>query len=373
MLRYAGFSNEFYGLTMHKIEVALGARSYPIYIGAGLLEDPHLLTRHVRGQQVLIVTNDRVGSLYLEPVRTAFRDYQCDVVVLPDGEQYKTWESVAKILDVLIEARHRRTTTVLALGGGVIGDIAGFTAACYQRHVDFIQVPTTLLAQIDASVGGKTAINHPRGKNMIGAFHQPRCVIIDTNTLHTLPGREFSAGLAEIIKAALIRDADFYHWLEVNIPHLLLRKPQALTHAIEHACAIKAAVVSEDETEKGVRALLNFGHTFGHAIEHALGYGVWLHGEAVAVGMVLAADFAVRIGWLKEEVLQGIRKILTVAQLPIRLPADVLPATILSSMAIDKKKVDAGLRLVLLRGIGEAAVTHVSDENLVLQVLQDNY
>ncbi|MGB6976715.1 MAG: 3-dehydroquinate synthase [Gammaproteobacteria bacterium] len=357
---------------MHKLEVALGERSYPIYIGAGLLEDPHLLTKHVRSQQVLIVTNDKVGPLYLEPVQTAFHDYQCDVVILPDGEQYKTWESVAKILDILIENRHRRTTTLLALGGGVVSDITGFTAACYQRGVDLIHLPTTLLAQVDASVGGKTAINHPRGKNMIGAFHQPRCVIVDTNTLHTLPGREFSAGLAEIIKAALISDADFYHWLEMNIPHLLLRKPQALTYAIEHACGIKAAVVSADETEKGMRALLNFGHTFGHAIEHALGYRVWLHGEAVAVGMVLGVDLSVRLGWLSEDVLQSVRHVLTIAQLPTRLPPNLQPATVLSSMAVDKKKLDARLRLVLLRAIGQAEITPVADEALLLQVLQDN-
>jgi 3-dehydroquinate synthase len=357
---------------MHKLQVALAERSYPIYVGAGLLEDAHLLTKHVRGQQVLIVTNDKVAGLYLEPVKAAFRQHQCDEVVLPDGEQYKNWEAVAKILDVLIENRHRRTTTLVALGGGVVGDVTGFTAACYQRGVDFIQLPTTLLAQVDASVGGKTAINHPRGKNMIGAFHQPRCVIIDTNTLHTLPGREFSAGLAEVIKAALIRDADFYHWLENNIPHLLSRKPQALTNAIERACAIKAAIVSADEVERGMRALLNFGHTFGHAIEHTLGYGVWLHGEAVAVGIVMAADFSVRLGWLPEEALHRIRQTLTAAQLPTQLPANLAVTTVLSSMAIDKKKIDAKLRLVLLRAIGQAEITRINDEALLLQVLRDN-
>ena len=279
------------------ITIDLGERSYPIYIGENIASDGALFAKHIVSRQTLVVSNETVAALYLEPITKALRNYQCDVLLLPDGEQYKNLTVLNKIFDMLLEKKHQRSTTLLALGGGVICDMTGFAAACYQRGVAFIQIPTTLLAQVDASIGGKTAVNHSLGKNMIGAFHQPRCVIVDINTLQSLPDREYRAGVAEIIKAALICDAEFFVWLEQNSAKILAKDKVALVYAIARACEIKASIVAADETEtEGVRALLNLGHTFGHAIEQVFGYGQWLHGEAVAMGLVLAADLSVALG-----------------------------------------------------------------------------
>ncbi len=286
------------------LDVDLGVRSYPIHIGPGLIDDPELYRPHVSGSQVLIVTNEIVAPLYLDRVEQALRGFQLARVVLPDGEKYKNLEVWNRIMDALLENRFARDCTLVALGGGVVGDMAGFAAACYQRGVAFIQVPTTLLAQVDSSVGGKTGVNHALGKNMIGAFHQPRAVIADTDTLSTLPDRELSAGVAEVIKYGLIRDREFFYWLEANIGPLLERDTEALTFAIERSCRNKAEVVAADEREAGQRALLNLGHTFGHAIETGMGYGAWLHGEAVGTGMCMAADLSFRLGWL-DAVLAG--------------------------------------------------------------------
>lgn len=335
----------------------LGERSYPIYIGAGLLNQPGLLTPHVAGSRVAIVTNETVAPLYLARVRAQIASFQPVEVVLPDGEQYKTLEVLNRIFDALLTARCDRRTTVIALGGGVIGDMAGFAASCYQRGVPFIQAPTTLLAQVDSSVGGKTGVNHPLGKNMIGAFYQPRAVIIDTDTLQTLPDREISAGLAEVIKYGLIRDPEFFAWLEANLDKLLARDSAALAYAIDRSCRNKAEVVAADERESGVRAILNLGHTFGHAIETGVGYGNWLHGEAIAAGMVMAADLSRRLKWLTAADVARIEKLIQRARLPVRAPVAVLPERFIELMAVDKKVLDGRLRLVLLKRLGEAVVT----------------
>ncbi|HEY7885092.1 MAG TPA: 3-dehydroquinate synthase, partial [Cellvibrionaceae bacterium] len=279
---------------MKTLKVELGERSYPIYIGEQLLEDKTLLTQHIQGRQVCIVTNKTVAPLYHEKLLASLSDYDVTTVALPDGEQYKNLDTLNLIFDQLLSARHNRTTTVIALGGGVVGDMAGFAAACYQRGVNFIQVPTTLLSMVDSSVGGKTGVNHALGKNMIGAFYQPQAVIADVSVLQSLPTRELAAGLAEVIKYGLISDADFFVWLEQNIKALLAMEVEALSYAVLRSCENKAAVVAADEREGGIRAILNLGHTFGHAIETAEGYGVWLHGEAVAAGMVMALDLSQR-------------------------------------------------------------------------------
>jgi 3-dehydroquinate synthase len=342
---------------MRTLTVELGDRSYPIHIGSRLLADPSLILPAIRGRQVCIVTNETVAPLYLAPLRELLRDRQCLDVVLPDGEQYKTLAQWSRIFDALLAARHNRTTTLVALGGGVVGDMTGFAAACYQRGVDFIQIPTTLLSQVDSSVGGKTGVNHPLGKNMIGAFHQPRAVIIDTDTLSTLPSREFSAGLAEVIKYGLIGDSEFYVWLETHLDGLMARDAALLAEAIHRSCANKARVVAADEREGGLRAILNLGHTFGHAIETAQGYGDWLHGEAIAVGMVMAADLSARLGWLSRSAVDALRALLERARLPVDPPASMSSEQFLALMAVDKKVLDGQLRLVLLRAIGEAVVT----------------
>ena len=341
---------------MHKLDVALGDRSYPIYIGQGLLSQ-ELIGRHVRASQVLIVTNESIAPLYLQRVVDSLSALKCDTLILPDGEQHKTLATLERIFDCLMENRHSRTTTLVALGGGVIGDMVGFAAACYQRGVDFIQVPTTLLAQVDSSVGGKTAVNHPRGKNMIGAFHQPKAVIIDTEVLNTLPPRELSAGIAEVIKYGLIRDQAFYQWLVEHLDALCQRDPVIMAQAIYESCRNKAEVVADDETEQGNRALLNLGHTFGHAIETATGYSQWLHGEAVATGMVMAAGFSAHLGWLENKDVQAITSLLQKAKLPIAPPQGMTADDFLKHMAVDKKVLDGRLRLVLLRAIGDAVVT----------------
>ena len=354
---------------MHTLDVALGARSYPIYIGQSLLEQD-LLRRHIRARQALIVTNETIAPLYLDGVRQSLSGLDVNTLILPDGEQYKTLATLETIFDALLSQRHSRTTTLIALGGGVIGDMVGFAAACYQRGVDFLQVPTTLLAQVDSSVGGKTAVNHPRGKNMIGAFHQPRAVVIDTTVLNTLPERELSAGLAEVIKYGLIRDADFYQWLEVNMDGLVARDPALLSEAILQSCRNKAEVVAEDETEQGNRALLNLGHTFGHAIETATGYSDWLHGEAVGAGTMMAAQLSADLGWITEADVQRIGALVTRAGLPLAPPPGVTAAQFRDLMALDKKVMDGRLRLVLLKAIGSAVVTDQFEAQALERLLE---
>ena len=341
---------------MRTLQVDLGERSYPIIIGSHLLGQGDLLRPYIAGRQVAIVTNSTVAPLYLERLQQALGGYAVISIVLPDGEAFKDWQHLQLIFDGLLQARHDRRTTLIALGGGVVGDMTGFAAACYQRGVDFIQVPTTLLSQVDSSVGGKTGINHPLGKNMVGAFYQPKAVLIDAATLQTLPARELSAGLAEVIKYGLICDIQFFEWLELNIEGLLAKDMDLLAYAVSRSCENKANVVGVDEEERGVRAILNLGHTFGHAIETALGYGVWLHGEAVAVGMLIAAKVSRDLGKLTDEDVQRVKHILQRAQLPIEPPVLGFGKW-LEYMSHDKK-VDAGkIRFVLLEKMGEAFLT----------------
>ncbi len=342
---------------METLNVDLGERSYPIYIGGNVLSQRELLTRHISGRQVMIVTNETVAPLYLEKVRQLLDDLDVDVTILPDGEEYKNMDSLASIYDHLISQRHNRTTTLVALGGGVIGDMTGFAAASYQRGVNFIQIPTTLLSQVDSSVGGKTGINHPQGKNMIGAFYQPKAVLIDTSTLETLPESEFSAGLAEVIKYGLIKDVGFLEWLERNLDDVMALDAEKLQYAIRRSCEVKAEVVAEDETEQGVRAILNLGHTFGHAIEAFTHYKEWLHGEAVAAGTVMAADLSCRVGDLGQDDYMRVVNILSRANLPVRPPSNMGGEDFIRYMSIDKKVLDGQLRLVLMRGLGNAWVT----------------
>lgn len=341
---------------MQTLNVDLGERSYPIHIGQDLLAQP-LLAPFIGGRQVMVVSNETVAPLYLDRLQEQLSGFQVDNVILPDGEMFKDLEHVNGIFDALLEKRHNRTTTLIALGGGVVGDMTGFAAACYQRGIAFIQVPTTLLSQVDSSVGGKTGVNHPLGKNMIGAFHQPRVVLADTDVLATLPERELSAGLAEVIKYGLIHDVEFLSWLEQNMPALRRRDAAALTQAIYRSCEIKAEMVAQDEREAGVRALLNLGHTFGHAIETDRGYGQWLHGEAVGAGMMMAADLSARLGWLSQQDLDRVRGILLAAGLPTAPPRDMSVERFMALMAVDKKVIDGSLRLVLLRQLGRAIVT----------------
>jgi 3-dehydroquinate synthase len=348
----------------------LGERSYPIHIGPGLLSASELYRPHIRGRQVMLVSNKTVAPLYLEPVRDALSEYQVEQVILPDGEKFKTLEVMDQIFTALLEKRFNRTCCLVALGGGVVGDMAGFAAATYQRGVDFIQVPTTLLAQVDSSVGGKTGVNHPLGKNMIGAFYQPRCVVADINTLHTLDDRQLSAGIAEVVKYGLIRDAGFFVWLEQNMDKLLARDPEALTYAIERSCRCKAEIVAADEREGGQRALLNLGHTFGHAIETGTGYGNWLHGEAVAAGMAMAADLSSRHGWLESTATKRIRALLTHAGLPVDPPSEMSKERFHELMSVDKKVDSSGLRLILLDAIGNAKVCGDFDPRLLDQTLE---
>lgn len=341
---------------MPRIDVDLGARSYPIHIGSGLLSSPALIADALPGRDVLIVTNDVVAPLYLAALRETLSGCAVRELVLPDGERYKTLETVSAILDELVAAGFSRDCTVLALGGGVIGDMAGFAAACYQRGVGFVQVPTTLLAQVDSSVGGKTAVNHSAGKNLIGAFYQPLCVIADTATLATLDEREYRAGLAEVFKYGLILDREFFAWLELALPALLRRDAGALERAITRSCEIKAAIVARDETEQGIRALLNLGHTFGHAIEAVHGYGRWLHGEAVAAGMVMAAQFSARVGSLPAAAVPRIEALIEAAGLPTT-PPPLQYERFVAALNRDKKIQAGQLRLVLLDAIGAARLT----------------
>ncbi|MEH6582217.1 MAG: 3-dehydroquinate synthase [Halioglobus sp.] len=342
---------------MHTLHVDLGERSYPVYIGRDLFSDSQLLGQHISGSQVVLISNETIAPLYMDRVKAALGERSLiSEVILPDGEQYKSLDTLSAVFDQVMTERHNRSTTFVAIGGGVVGDITGFAAACYQRGVNFVQVPTTLLSQVDSSVGGKTGVNHPLGKNMIGAFYQPQAVLIDINTLQTLPDREFAAGLAEVVKYGLICDADFYQWLQQNIKQVLAREEAALAEAIERSCACKAQVVAADEREGGVRAILNLGHTFGHAIETAQGYGVWLHGEAVAVGMLLALQMSAARGWIAKADVTGFSQLLQAMNLPTVAPDNMSPQIFLDLMGRDKKVIDGRLRLVLLSAIGEACV-----------------
>ncbi|MFT5419847.1 MAG: 3-dehydroquinate synthase [Candidatus Endobugula sp.] len=346
-------------------------RSYPIYIGQGLLSDSACLLSHITGKQVCIVTNETVAPLYLQKVKRLLHEYQLNIVVLPDGEVYKTLDTVNAIYACLLNNRHNRTTTLIALGGGVVGDMTGYAAATYQRGVNFIQIPTTLLSQVDSSVGGKTGVNHPLGKNMIGAFHQPQCVIIDTDALHTLPQRELSSGMAEVIKYGLIGDHQFYLWIEANIAELMSLNEGVIIEAIARSCQNKADIVTMDEREGGIRAILNLGHTFGHAIETAQGYGVWLHGEAVAVGMLVALKLSALLGHITMNEVNQLRRLLSDANLPLELPADMSADQFLGLMSLDKKVLDGKLRLVLLESIGRALVTDQVPLNQVIKAIED--
>ncbi len=340
-----------------RLDVDLGPRSYPIYIGQGLLDNPSYLHPHISGRQVMVVSNETVAPLYLDRLLASLQGYDCVAHLLPDGERYKDLTHWQTIVDAMLNARFDRGSTVVALGGGVVGDMAGFAAACYQRGVGFVQVPTTLLSQVDSSVGGKTGVNHPLGKNMIGAFYQPQGVIADTEVLNTLDDRQLSAGLAEIIKYGLIRDAEFFAWLERNMSALLDRDPDALAYAIAESCKCKARIVAADEHEGGIRALLNLGHTFGHAIETGVGYGEWLHGEAVGAGMMMAGDLSHRLGILNQEDLTAVTHLLALAHLPIAPPPNMGPDRFLELMAIDKKVRDGRLNLVLIKGIGHGIIS----------------
>lgn len=357
---------------MQTLHVELGDRRYPIFIGSDL-NPQSLLEPYIKGKQVMVVTNTTVAPLYLEHYVTAIEALGKTVAtcILPDGEKYKNIEHLNLIFDALLEAGFNRDATVLALGGGVIGDMAGFASACFQRGVYFIQVPTTLLSQVDSSVGGKTGINHPLGKNMIGAFQQPQVVLADMAQLSTLPDRELSAGLAEVIKYALLGDLDFLLWLEENMDGLVGRDSALLAEAVYRSCAHKARIVANDEKEQGERALLNLGHTFGHAIESYLGYGVWLHGEAVATGMVMAADLSHRMGWISAEDLQRTKKIIQRAHLPVKCPAIPLDE-FLAYMAHDKKVLNGQLRLVLMKSLGQAVISKEFDVELMKQAILAN-
>ncbi len=341
---------------MQTLTVDVGHTSYPIQIGAGLLGDAALLHASIPGQDLCVVSNTTVAELYLGRVQAALQGRRIAVCVLPDGEQFKTLETVGRVFDALVSARLNRDASIVALGGGVVGDIAGFAAACYQRGIGYVQIPTTLLAQVDSSVGGKTGVNHPGGKNLIGAFHQPCAVLADTDTLATLPDRELRAGLAEVIKYGCIWDPVLFDWLEENMPLLLGRDPAALAHAIGRCCAIKATVVGRDERESNLRAVLNFGHTFGHAIEAATNYETYLHGEAVGLGMLMAAHLSASLGWLDDGAAARIGRLLAQAGLPTQ-PPRIGVARAAGLMHMDKKVLAGTIRLVLLERLGRAVVT----------------
>ena len=352
------------------LNVELGDKSYPIYIGRDLLADKTYFEKHISGQQVMVVTNSTIEPFYLEKVKHLLSNFKVEVKILPDGEQHKTLETVNSIFDALLEAKFDRSATLIALGGGVVGDITGFAAASYLRGVDFIQIPTTLLSQVDSSVGGKTGVNHYLGKNMIGAFYQPRAVIIDVETLNTLPTGEFSAGMAEVIKYALLGNIDFLSDLEKNIDSIMKelhqKDKELLIDAIYRCCADKAEIVSIDERESGVRRLLNLGHTFGHGIENVLGYGTYLHGEAVAIGMCMAARLSQLEGNLSAEDVERVKSILTLAGLPCSIGKNNITSTLLyKAMSLDKKVIDGNIRLVLFLWLGNAYVSQdYSEENL---------
>tara|TARA_B100000035_G_scaffold315425_1_gene336059 strand:+ start:19872 stop:20939 length:1068 start_codon:yes stop_codon:yes gene_type:complete len=354
---------------MKILNVELGDRSYPIYIGIGLLEDPKIITSHIRTKTICIVSNTTVSKLYLEVIKNFLDDYQVVEAIIDDGEEFKNHDSLNYIYTKLLENQCNRDTTILALGGGVVGDIAGYAAASFLRGIPFVQIPTTLLAQVDSSVGGKTGINHLLGKNMIGAFYQPQAVVIDLNVLKTLDNRQISAGLAEIIKYGLIWDEDFFEYLEQNIDNLKQLDFEHLEHVIYRSCEIKAKVVSEDEKESGIRAILNLGHTFGHAIENCLGYGEWLHGEAVGCGMVLAAKMSLAQGWLCESEFDRVKDLIFQANLPIEKPK-IDYENFIGAMKLDKKNKDKEIYLVLQQGIGKAIVTNEYSSNILDEIIK---
>ena len=355
---------------MKTLELELGERSYPIHIGSGLIDQAELYKKHLKGSFTAVVTNETVAPLYADRVVKTLESLgqKVRLVVLPDGEVYKTWETLQKIFDALLESGADRKSTLVALGGGVIGDMTGFAAACYMRGIRFIQVPTTLLSQVDSSVGGKTGINHPLGKNMVGAFYQPQAVIADLQTLQTLPPKELAAGLAEVIKHGAIADAQFFQWMEANIDALNACDPNAMEHAVLRSCEIKSNVVAQDEKEGGVRATLNFGHTFGHAIEAGMGYGEWLHGEAVGCGMVMAADLSVRVGQLQTEEAARLKKLVAALKLPT-VPPRLGLERYMDLMSVDKKAEGGEVRYILLNGIGRSTIK-VIDDQLVAQTLE---
>lgn len=358
---------------MKTLTVDLGERSYPIYIGAGLLADDNLFTQHIHGSSAVLVTSDNIPQVYVDTVKAHLKPYKYSVVVLPDGEKHKTLDTLNQIYTALLEENLDRKTTLIALGGGVIGDVVGYAAASYQRGVNFIQVPTTLLAQVDSSVGGKTAVNHPLGKNMIGAFHQPQAVIADIDVFKTLPSTEISAGLAEVIKYGALGNESFMAWQEQNIEKLIALDQDALIYAVAQSCEDKARIVAMDEKESGARALLNLGHTFGHAIETFCGYGKWLHGQAVGAGMVMASKLSVLNGWLSETDHQRFVQLITKAKLPIAPPPEMSPDDFMSNMMRDKKVLNGVMRLVLLKGLGDAVVTDEYDVDALKECLHFDY
>lgn len=358
---------------MITLNVDLGERSYPIYIGPRILGQKQLLTRHIPGNSALIVTNETVAPLYLEKVTANLDGLKYKTLVLPDGEKYKNLDTLNTIYDCLLSNRFDRNSTLIALGGGVIGDITGFAAASYQRGIHLIQIPTTLLSQVDSSVGGKTAVNHPLGKNMIGAFYQPQAVIADIDTLHTLDGRQLSSGIAEVIKYGLIRDPEFLQWLETNIDKLVNRNTIALAYAIDRSCKNKAEVVAADEKETGQRGLLNLGHTFGHAIETGMGYGNWLHGEAVASGMIIAARLSQKLGWIKQVDVERVIDLIERANLPVTAPAKMTPEQFIDLMSVDKKVSDGVLKLVLYKALGQAIITSDYTLDALKEAIAESY
>ncbi|RDH81659.1 MAG: 3-dehydroquinate synthase [endosymbiont of Galathealinum brachiosum] len=358
---------------MISLKVNLGERSYPICIGENLLDQGELLTQHIPGNSALIVSDETVAPLYMDKVENALSNFRHKTLVLPDGEEHKNLNVLNTIYDSLLENKLDRNTTLIALGGGVIGDITGFAAATYQRGVHLIQIPTTLLSQVDSSVGGKTAVNHPLGKNMIGAFYQPKAVIADTSTLDTLEQRQLCSGIAEVIKYGLIRDTAFLEWLESNIDKLLDRDPEALAYAIERSCRNKAEVVAADERESGQRALLNLGHTFGHAIETGMGYGAWLHGEAVASGMVMAARLSNKLGWITESDVDRVINIIERANLPVKAPEQMSSDKFVDLMSLDKKVSDGVLNLVLYKSLGKAVISKDYTDAILRETISESY
>ncbi len=358
---------------MISLKVNLGERSYPICIGENLLEQSELLTQHIPGNSALIVSNETVAPLYMDSVEKSLSGIRYKTLVLPDGEEHKNLNVLNTIYDTLLQNKLDRNTTLIALGGGVIGDITGFAAASYQRGVHLIQVPTTLLSQVDSSVGGKTAVNHPLGKNMIGAFYQPKTVIADTSTLSTLEDRQLSSGIAEVIKYGLIRDTEFLEWLEDNIDKLLDRDASALAYAIERSCQNKAKIVAADERESGQRALLNLGHTFGHAIEAGMGYGVWLHGEAVASGMVMAARLSNKLGWISASDVERVTNLIERANLPVKAPQEMSANNFIELMSLDKKVSDGILKLVLYKSVGNAIISKDYTDAILRETIAESY
>ena len=356
---------------MKTLNLDLGEKSYPIYIGQGLLDQAQLLTRHISGKQVMIVTNTTVAPLYLEKVKALLASFSVAEVVLPDGEQYKTLDTVNLIFDALLENRFDRSCTLIALGGGVVGDMTGYASASYQRGVNFIQIPTTLLSQVDSSVGGKTGVNHALGKNMIGAFHQPKCVVIDVDTLDTLDDRQYSAGMAEVIKYGLLGNADFLDYLQNNMVNLMARDKALIIQSVYQSCFDKAEIVAQDELESGKRALLNLGHTFGHAIENTLGYGVFLHGEAISVGMLMAAELSHRLGDLTTQEVLQVKDLLEKSNLPISVNGKISALEFLSAMRVDKKVIDGRIRLILMKKLGQSYITDNYQKEQLDRVIGD--